>query len=518
MSDTEMRFMKETIEESKKSIDEDGRNHPKVGAIIVDNGEIIARAHRGEISGSHAEYIALRKMEDVSLENATVYTTLEPCTSRNHPKISCAERLVRRKVGHVVIGMLDPDPTISGKGVRFLRRSGMKVTFFTDELMREVEKINKKFDSQFEPIKLAAEKQTIDSFQRYLNDIYGGVNAKLSIEYIYGYLHRTVDFLLVNMSKGRAYELEGQIKPIDFIRPISWLFALATKLGCDMQTAFFTKYPNTCPYCLEDTCVCHLTGKRPRPRLSLATRKKKSISPYQIREELRLKYNSIKAHHIFGFNFAMQVIASVYPLNKVIWSKAGSSYHTARMLEELGEVHEAISLFVKGKVDPESRLFSEELADVLGWLLSAWDIVFPTLSLDTEILNYYVNSCPLCNRKPCICLQYEGRSMNLIQLETVSNVKEYLIKLQTMNDNPVIAEMITSVSEAEKLQSDPQIRLCFSEVAYHLDALEKSIKTSDDLYKEMLSIIHNMLRIINPIIDKDSSSYFYNTRIFTPEE
>ena len=107
------------IEEAWKSAPEDKRVHPKVGVVVVKDGKVLASAHRGEIPEGHAEYIALeKKLEEVSLAGATVYTTLEPCTSRNHPKVPCAIPLAERRVGRVVIGMLDPDDGISGRGQR----------------------------------------------------------------------------------------------------------------------------------------------------------------------------------------------------------------------------------------------------------------------------------------------------------------------------------------------------------------------------------------------------------------
>ena len=109
------------IEEAWKSAPEDKRVHPKVGVVVVKDGKVLASAYRGEIPEGHAEFIVLeKKLAEVLLAGATVYTTLEPCTSRNHPKVPCAIRLAERKVGRVVIGMLDPDDRISGRGQRAL--------------------------------------------------------------------------------------------------------------------------------------------------------------------------------------------------------------------------------------------------------------------------------------------------------------------------------------------------------------------------------------------------------------
>lgn len=140
------RFAAMAIEEARNSIAEDDRPHPKVGAIVVKNGEVISRAHRGEQMKCHAEYIALeKKLPDELIAGATVYTTLEPCTTRKHPKIPCARRLVDRKVARVVIGMLDPNPEIRGLGDQFLSAAGIETQLFPRDLRAQVEEMNRDF-------------------------------------------------------------------------------------------------------------------------------------------------------------------------------------------------------------------------------------------------------------------------------------------------------------------------------------------------------------------------------------
>jgi pyrimidine deaminase RibD-like protein len=141
------RFACLAIEEARRSVSEpDGRPHPKVGAVVVKNGQVLSSAHRGEESGNHAEFIALeRKLAESIVAGATVYTTLEPCTTRNHPKIPCARRLIERKVARVVVGMLDPDPRIRGLGLQALRDANIAIALFPPDLMTEVEELNREF-------------------------------------------------------------------------------------------------------------------------------------------------------------------------------------------------------------------------------------------------------------------------------------------------------------------------------------------------------------------------------------
>lgn len=140
------RFARLAIEEARKSVPEDERIHPRVGVVVVKEGRVLATAHRGEFPQCHGEFIALeKKLADVSLAGSTVYTTLEPCTSRNHPKVPCATRLAERKVARVVIGMLDPDDRISGRGQRALRKAGIATGLFDHDLMTEIEELNRDF-------------------------------------------------------------------------------------------------------------------------------------------------------------------------------------------------------------------------------------------------------------------------------------------------------------------------------------------------------------------------------------
>src|SRR5580700_8003167 len=103
--------MTAAIERAKLSRQEAGPPKPKVGAVLVNDGKELGRAHRGELAlGDHAEFGLLeKKLAHDEVAGGTLYTTLEPCTVRNPKKIPCAERIASRRLARVVIGMLDPD-------------------------------------------------------------------------------------------------------------------------------------------------------------------------------------------------------------------------------------------------------------------------------------------------------------------------------------------------------------------------------------------------------------------------
>lgn len=143
------RCMQLAVAEARKCVAEvkTGAPKPKVGAVVAISGRSLIAGHRGELApGDHAEFTVLEgKCRDERLAGATVYTTLEPCTTRNPPKIPCVDRLINRKVGRVVIGMLDPDERIRGRGVLALRKANIRVDLFPPELMSELEEMNREF-------------------------------------------------------------------------------------------------------------------------------------------------------------------------------------------------------------------------------------------------------------------------------------------------------------------------------------------------------------------------------------
>lgn len=150
-------FMGVAIKESRKCRPEAGRQSPvpKVGAVIVVNGVLAGTAYRNEIvlggkddEGDHAEMTLLeKKLKDAeNIAGATLYTTLEPCCSeRRHPNRPCTTHIIARRVRRVVIGILDPNQAICGKGVWRLREAGVDVSLCDADLTREIEDVNREF-------------------------------------------------------------------------------------------------------------------------------------------------------------------------------------------------------------------------------------------------------------------------------------------------------------------------------------------------------------------------------------
>ena len=144
---SDRQLMLRAIDLARKCGNEPGRISPKVGAIVARDRKVLGEAFRGERApGEHAEFTLLEgKLADRTLAGATLFTTLEPCTSRNHPKIACADLIVERRIKRVVIGVLDPNDRIRGRGELRLRAAGIEIARFDPDLMPQIEELNRDF-------------------------------------------------------------------------------------------------------------------------------------------------------------------------------------------------------------------------------------------------------------------------------------------------------------------------------------------------------------------------------------
>lgn len=102
--------------------------NPMVGAVFVVNDRIVSKGWHEVFGGSHAEVIALKDISREMGEKGSLYVNLEPCcfTGKTPP---CTRMILEKGVPHVIVGMLDPNPRVNGKGVEFLRQNGVKVDF-----------------------------------------------------------------------------------------------------------------------------------------------------------------------------------------------------------------------------------------------------------------------------------------------------------------------------------------------------------------------------------------------------
>ena len=135
--------------------------NPMVGAVIVKDGRIISEGYHACCGGNHAEINAIEKSSE-PVSGATIYVTLEPCSHQGRTP-PCAKRLVAEGFAHVVIGAKDPNPLVSGKGIKILKKNGIAVTVGTLENdCRELNEIFFKFIATGLPFVTLKYAQTLD--------------------------------------------------------------------------------------------------------------------------------------------------------------------------------------------------------------------------------------------------------------------------------------------------------------------------------------------------------------------
>ena len=104
------------------------RPNPMVGSVIVNNNKIIGEGFTSPFGGNHAEVNAINSVENQELlKEATIYVTLEPCSHYGKTP-PCSDLIVEKGIKNVVIGCVDDNPEVAGKGIKKLMEANCKVT------------------------------------------------------------------------------------------------------------------------------------------------------------------------------------------------------------------------------------------------------------------------------------------------------------------------------------------------------------------------------------------------------
>lgn len=138
MDDT--KYMQLALELAAKGTGKVNPN-PLVGAVIVKDGKIIGEGYHEKYGELHAERNALANCSS-SPKSATMYVTLEPCCHYGKTP-PCTEAIIENRIAKVVVGTLDPNEKMAGKGVEILRNAGIEV--LVGVLEEECKRINEVF-------------------------------------------------------------------------------------------------------------------------------------------------------------------------------------------------------------------------------------------------------------------------------------------------------------------------------------------------------------------------------------
>jgi diaminohydroxyphosphoribosylaminopyrimidine deaminase/5-amino-6-(5-phosphoribosylamino)uracil reductase len=136
--------------------------NPAVGAVVVKGNKLIAEGYHRKAGSSHAEIMALKKAGRKA-RGATLYINLEPCCHTDKKTPPCTKAIIKAGIRKVVTAMIDPNPKVSGKGLKELKRAGIGTQAGLME--KEAKRLNEsfiKFISKNEPFVILKTAQSLD--------------------------------------------------------------------------------------------------------------------------------------------------------------------------------------------------------------------------------------------------------------------------------------------------------------------------------------------------------------------
>jgi diaminohydroxyphosphoribosylaminopyrimidine deaminase/5-amino-6-(5-phosphoribosylamino)uracil reductase len=139
-------FMKLSLRLARKGFGQTSPN-PMVGAVLVKRGKLIGRGWHHRAGLPHAEIEALRDAEKrgESPKGATLYVTLEPCSTHGRTP-PCSEAVIAAGIKQVVVGTIDPNPGHAGAGLKKLKRAGIKVVLCNEATAKVCRDLNEPFN------------------------------------------------------------------------------------------------------------------------------------------------------------------------------------------------------------------------------------------------------------------------------------------------------------------------------------------------------------------------------------
>src|SRR5438046_3455987 len=125
VTERDQQFMRAALNEAKKALGQTSPN-PAVGAVLVIDNQIVSKGHHREAGGAHAEIECLRNFGAPIPARATLYVTLEPCSTAGRTA-PCTNAIIKAGLKELVIGATDLNPRHSGRGIAELRSAGVRV-------------------------------------------------------------------------------------------------------------------------------------------------------------------------------------------------------------------------------------------------------------------------------------------------------------------------------------------------------------------------------------------------------
>lgn len=137
LSEQDLQWMRRAIRLAKRGFP---APNPHVGAVIVKDGALVGEGFHPYRGAPHAEVFALKQAGERA-RGATLYVTLEPCCHYGFTP-PCTNAIRAAGIARVVVGMLDPNPEVNGKGVQQLREAGVQVEILSPDIPAEAKLID----------------------------------------------------------------------------------------------------------------------------------------------------------------------------------------------------------------------------------------------------------------------------------------------------------------------------------------------------------------------------------------
>lgn len=225
--------------------------NPMVGAVIVKDGRIVGEGYHQKAGNPHAEVIALENAGESS-RNATLYVTLEPCNHQGKTP-PCTESIVSSGISSVYAATLDPNPLVSGRGVKRLREAGIEVNVgLMEQEARDLNQFFFKFVTRSLPFVALKTAMTLDGRIATHTGDSRWITNEQSREFVHQ-LRDTFDAILVGIGTVLKDDprLNTRLPIKDTLDPVRLIIDARLEMPISSQIIQTARQQETIIYCLK---------------------------------------------------------------------------------------------------------------------------------------------------------------------------------------------------------------------------------------------------------------------------
>jgi NTP pyrophosphatase (non-canonical NTP hydrolase) len=211
--------------------------------------------------------------------------------------------------------------------------------------------------------------QTLSDFQNFINQTYGLPDDRLfSLWDLLSNQERFTMRALKGIRKGDHAKLKHNL-----LIAISWFMGIINRLHIDLETIVWQRFPAACSYCGHKPCHCKII--KPKRRKNIKGQAKDKPKTFQ---QLQKMFNAI------------------YPAATRTLPDAG-----VHLAEEMGELNEAIQIFLGEHKNKQFQTVEQETADYLSCLFGVANSA--KIDISAELARIYKHNCHVCHHAPCTC-------------------------------------------------------------------------------------------------------------------